>query len=315
MKRAARRHHWYLLVLPTVAALAVATVPVVTHAASLLPDVGGLIPDTFKNLDKAFRTMWDTVVGIAGITFLGYLLYGGFLYLTSSGDEAIATKARHTLRDAGIGMALVVLAWPIGLLVLTILGQQGIISGGSNIGVPTGGSTTPLSVSTNNGVGTTTNQSSGTTPTTGTNTGSTKQPVQTTTADVKAAPNSTFTYTPTKGSSQTVKTDAKGESVYNLDPSFTYTSTDIVFLRGGNQGVGQVVPGELVNIYRQALGANDELMYSNVLANESGHVTIKLPVNEQIKIIDARTGTELLRNQTVQGGAGNQIQAFVPAGS
>ena len=123
----------------TLGIAAVAVLVALPHPvfALALPELGNLIPSTFQNLNTAFTRVWDTVVGVAGVTFLGYLLYGGFLYLTSAGDDSIAQRARHTLRDAAIGIVLVLLAWPLGIFVLSVFDAQGLL-GASKSQVPTG---------------------------------------------------------------------------------------------------------------------------------------------------------------------------------
>lgn len=91
--------------------------PPAPPASSLeLPKVGDLpaLPTLFQDLEGSFGTIWDMVITAAGIVFMVLLLIGGLQYLTSAGNEESTKKARALLLDAVIGLALVLLAWPIG---------------------------------------------------------------------------------------------------------------------------------------------------------------------------------------------------------
>lgn len=62
-----------------------------------------------------------TVLPLVGSLFLIMFVYGGFLYMTASGDEKKVSSARKTLFNAVIGMAIVMGAYTIVAYVLKIL--------------------------------------------------------------------------------------------------------------------------------------------------------------------------------------------------
>lgn len=66
---------------------------------------------------------WSAI--IAGIVLLGMLLYGGFLYLTSTGEPQKTEQAQKTLTNAVIGFVIVVMAWSIASLVMSLFGVGG----------------------------------------------------------------------------------------------------------------------------------------------------------------------------------------------
>lgn len=85
----------------------------------------GLIKD---NLIKSTQTVFDSspnnasaprlvgelvkvILGVVGIIFLGLLIYGGFLWMTDQGDEAQVKNAKNVLRNATIGLLIVVMAY------------------------------------------------------------------------------------------------------------------------------------------------------------------------------------------------------------
>ena len=63
-----------------------------------------------------------TIIVIAFIAAFFYLLWGGFQWVTSGGDEAAVGAARQRITQALVGLVIVVAAWAIFQLVETILG-------------------------------------------------------------------------------------------------------------------------------------------------------------------------------------------------
>ena len=58
---------------------------------------------------------------IAGVVALGFVIYGGYLFLRSGGDVAFATKGRKTLTAALVGLLIVTLANVISRLIVTVI--------------------------------------------------------------------------------------------------------------------------------------------------------------------------------------------------
>jgi hypothetical protein len=52
----------------------------------------------------------EILTRLAGLVAFGYLMYGGFMYLTSSGEAEQAKKAGATLLNAAIGLAIAISA-------------------------------------------------------------------------------------------------------------------------------------------------------------------------------------------------------------
>ena len=80
----------------------------------------------FKNLLGAAIYLGGLVVGIA-------IIYGGFLVLTSAGNEGRVSQGRKAITSAVVGFAIVLSAWLIVNTLLTIFGCSGAWSvlGGS----------------------------------------------------------------------------------------------------------------------------------------------------------------------------------------
>ena len=69
-------------------------------------------------------------LSLTGIIFVSYTVYGGFLWLTSAGNEERVTKAKSIIRNGIIGLIVIFASGAIYLLIATILtGTQGLPSG------------------------------------------------------------------------------------------------------------------------------------------------------------------------------------------
>ena len=87
------------------------------------------------SLDSAPETIatfvWTIILNIlvdvfmvAGLVALGFVIYGGYLFLRSGGDVAFATKGRKTLTAALVGLLIVTLANVISRLIVTVITAQ-----------------------------------------------------------------------------------------------------------------------------------------------------------------------------------------------
>ena len=75
---------------------------------------------------------------LLGVIFLGLMIYGGFLWMTSSGNEESIEKAKTLIRQAIIGLAIVLSAFAITAFVTNALVKS---SSGESVGAGTGAST------------------------------------------------------------------------------------------------------------------------------------------------------------------------------
>lgn len=72
--------------------------------------------------------LWETAFIIAGLGFLGYLLIGGFRYLTAGGDQKMVTEARNVIIHAFVGLGIIAGSFVIIRIVESIFGIT-IVSG------------------------------------------------------------------------------------------------------------------------------------------------------------------------------------------
>lgn len=66
-------------------------------------------------------TVINVVLGLSGIILLGYILYAGFLWMTSGGEMEKAKEARTMISNAVIGLIILVSAFAISSFVLGAL--------------------------------------------------------------------------------------------------------------------------------------------------------------------------------------------------
>lgn len=60
-------------------------------------------------------------MGFLGIVLLGYLLYAGFLWMTSGGESEKADQAKTMIRNAIIGLVIIVASYAISSFVINAL--------------------------------------------------------------------------------------------------------------------------------------------------------------------------------------------------
>lgn len=55
----------------------------------------------------------NSVLGILGILAVIYLVYGGFRWMTAGGDEGTVTEAKNIIKNAVIGLAIILSSYAI----------------------------------------------------------------------------------------------------------------------------------------------------------------------------------------------------------
>ena len=85
----------------------------------------------------------NVVFGFIGIVLLGYVIYGGFSWMTASSSKEV-DQAQGVIRNAVIGVAIIACSFALSSFALDQLGQiaTGAIGGGSDSGNGAGNDTT-----------------------------------------------------------------------------------------------------------------------------------------------------------------------------
>lgn len=88
--------------------------------------VGNLSASAGMSSNRSLIAILGSVIGITfsflGILLLGYMLYAGFLWMTSGGNDEKAEKARTMIKNAVIGLVIIASAFAISEFVLTYVG-------------------------------------------------------------------------------------------------------------------------------------------------------------------------------------------------
>ncbi|MEI7741343.1 MAG: Ig-like domain-containing protein [bacterium] len=83
----------------------------------------------------------NIALGFIGVLVLVYMLYGGFLWMTSGGEDKKVTKAKQTIVNALIGLVIVLASWGITTFIIGML--VGATGGGGGGGGSTPGQVVP----------------------------------------------------------------------------------------------------------------------------------------------------------------------------
>ena len=74
-----------------------------------------------QDLPTLVGNIINAVLGIIGLVLLIYLIYGGFLWMTAGGDEGNVKKAKDMIKNAIIGLVVIMAAVSISSFVIGAL--------------------------------------------------------------------------------------------------------------------------------------------------------------------------------------------------
>jgi len=111
------------------AAVSGVTLPLAVMAQNPFDTAGKMVNDvagaaevgTDQKLETIVGNIINVALGFLGVLLLAYLLYAGFLWMTAGGSEEGVTKAKTMIRNAIIGLIIIVAAFAISNFVLTSL--------------------------------------------------------------------------------------------------------------------------------------------------------------------------------------------------
>lgn len=86
----------------------------------LLAPVASAATADVSQVENFIRDIIKVVAGLAGLIATGFFVIGGFGYITSSGNPEHLDKAKRTLLWSAIGLAIVIAAFVISNIVVSI---------------------------------------------------------------------------------------------------------------------------------------------------------------------------------------------------
>jgi hypothetical protein len=73
-----------------------------------------------SQVQNFLQSVIKIIAGLAGLVATGFFVIGGFGYITSSGNPEHLDRAKRTLLWSGIGLAIVIAAFVISNIIVTI---------------------------------------------------------------------------------------------------------------------------------------------------------------------------------------------------
>ncbi len=122
--------------------VAIAFVPIVAVAQSIEAEIGNQFLEASNaagagqqegELEFVVARIIRASLSLLGIIMVALLVYGGYLWMTAMGNEEQITKAKQIIRNAIIGIAIVLSAYAISVFVIRKLLQSA-----SSVGTPLG---------------------------------------------------------------------------------------------------------------------------------------------------------------------------------
>ena len=98
----------------------IVTLAVVLGAPLLLAPHAFAASGDVTQVEDFIRNVIKVVAGLAGLVATGFFVVGGFGYITSSGNPEHLDRSKRTLLWSGIGLAIVIGAFVISNIIVTI---------------------------------------------------------------------------------------------------------------------------------------------------------------------------------------------------
>jgi len=86
-------------------------------------------PISFSSLEALIANIVKSMLGLTAVLAVGFIVYGGFLYITAAGDDSQIKKGKEALMGAIIGIIVIGLAYAIVQFVIGAVGGGGSGSG------------------------------------------------------------------------------------------------------------------------------------------------------------------------------------------
>lgn len=97
--------------------------------SSVAGDLGAGLGNT--DIRIAIAIAVRAVLAFIGVIFLVMMVYAGFLWLTSGGNEMTTAKAIHTMQNAALGLLVIFVSFAISTFIIRGLQRASIGSDGS----------------------------------------------------------------------------------------------------------------------------------------------------------------------------------------
>lgn len=107
-----KRKFGFISVYLTSGMLSVLAHPAFADAASSVAGV--------SNVESFIKSVIEVITSIAGVVAIGFIVYGGFGYIISSGNPERLDRSKKTLIYAGLGLSISIGAFVLGNIVTAL---------------------------------------------------------------------------------------------------------------------------------------------------------------------------------------------------
>lgn len=73
-----------------------------------------------RQVEDIVGTVIYSVLTLLGVIFIVLIIYGGFLWMTAGGNDQEVTKAKKIIKNAAIGLVVIVLSYSLSWLILNV---------------------------------------------------------------------------------------------------------------------------------------------------------------------------------------------------
>jgi len=114
--------------------IAFLVIPFFVFAEGEIPTAGNRLntvaQDTYPgssadSIEETISKAINAILGLTGMIFFVYMIYGGYLWMTANGKEENVEKAKHIIRNTIIGLIIVLSAYAISNYVVSAMLEPG----------------------------------------------------------------------------------------------------------------------------------------------------------------------------------------------
>lgn len=110
-----------LVLLPTMAFAQSTGLDAIKSGAQKAAGGAGLASSSSPDLMTLIGQLIGAVMGLVGVLLFGYMVYGGFKWMTAAGNDKAVSEAQAIIRNAIIGIVIIVAAYAISSFVIGTL--------------------------------------------------------------------------------------------------------------------------------------------------------------------------------------------------
>lgn len=109
------------IILRTGSIMASFFLPLVAKAQFTVPNYSGTFGIGSRNVEEIVISIIQWILGVLALIAVIMILWGGFMWMTAGGNDERIKKAQGLLRNAIIGLVVILAAWGISIYALNVI--------------------------------------------------------------------------------------------------------------------------------------------------------------------------------------------------